>query len=183
MCTLERAARLSLCVARRRALPSPHSAQRRKFGQPIAPADLAPWDISIGPDGAGLPPGTGTAAQGEAVYAAQVPGLSRRKGRRPPERRAGRRHRHAQGRQAAGEDGRQLLAVCHDAVRLRPPRDAVQRVAIADHRRDSTRCRPISSISTGSSGRRRARRPVAAEGEDAEPRWIHSVPAITVGWA
>ena len=39
-----------------------------QFGQPIAPADLAPWDISIGPDGAGLPPGRGTAAQGETVY-------------------------------------------------------------------------------------------------------------------
>ena len=42
-----------------------------KFGQPIAPADIAPWDISIGPDGAGLPPGRGTVAQGEAVYAAK----------------------------------------------------------------------------------------------------------------
>jgi S-disulfanyl-L-cysteine oxidoreductase SoxD len=45
--------------------------QTPKFGQPIAPADLAPWDISIGPDGAGLPPGRGTAAQGEAIYAAK----------------------------------------------------------------------------------------------------------------
>jgi cytochrome c len=39
-----------------------------QFGQPIAPADLAPWDISIAPDGAGLPSGRGTAAQGETVY-------------------------------------------------------------------------------------------------------------------
>src|SRR5262249_53681512 len=42
-----------------------------KRGQPISPGDLAPWDISVGPDGAGLPPGKGTAAQGEAVYAAK----------------------------------------------------------------------------------------------------------------
>src|SRR5262249_16356336 len=41
------------------------------FGQAVAPADITPWDISIGPDGAGLPPGSGTAAQGEAVYAAK----------------------------------------------------------------------------------------------------------------
>ena len=50
---------------------TPTFAQPPQFGQPIAPADLAPWDISIGPDGVGLPPGRGTAAQGEAVYIAQ----------------------------------------------------------------------------------------------------------------
>jgi len=30
------------------------------LGRPIDPADIAPWDISIMPDGAGLPPGSGT---------------------------------------------------------------------------------------------------------------------------
>jgi len=35
----------------------------------ITEADLAAWDISIGPDGTGLPAGRGTAAQGAAVYA------------------------------------------------------------------------------------------------------------------
>jgi cytochrome c len=39
------------------------------FGQPISPADDAAWDISIGPDGVGLPPGSGTPAQGAVVYA------------------------------------------------------------------------------------------------------------------
>ncbi len=53
------------------ALTASASAQAPKFGQPIAPADLAPWDISIGPDGAGLPPGRGTATQGEVVYTAK----------------------------------------------------------------------------------------------------------------
>jgi S-disulfanyl-L-cysteine oxidoreductase SoxD len=39
--------------------------------RPLSPgwADLAPWDISIAPDGVGLPPGSGTPAQGAAVYA------------------------------------------------------------------------------------------------------------------
>jgi cytochrome c len=46
-------------------------AQVPQFGQSIAPADITPWDISIGPDGAGLPPGDATASQGEAVYAAK----------------------------------------------------------------------------------------------------------------
>ena len=39
------------------------------LGKPISEAELAPWDISIGPDGKGLPPGSGTAVQGAAIYA------------------------------------------------------------------------------------------------------------------
>lgn len=38
------------------------------LGQPISAADLAPWDISIQPDGAGLPAGSGRAAAGAAIY-------------------------------------------------------------------------------------------------------------------
>ena len=38
------------------------------LGKPISEADLALWDISIGPDGVGLPPGSGTPAQGKVVY-------------------------------------------------------------------------------------------------------------------
>ena len=41
------------------------------LGQPVSEADLAAWDISIGPDGKGLPAGQGTIAQGEVVYAAK----------------------------------------------------------------------------------------------------------------
>jgi cytochrome c len=62
------------------ALTATASAQAPKFGQPIAPADVAPWDISIGPDGAGLPSGRGTAAQGEAVYAAKCQACHGEKG-------------------------------------------------------------------------------------------------------
>jgi len=39
------------------------------LGKPVSEADLALWDMSIGPDGKGLPPGSGTAAQGAAIYA------------------------------------------------------------------------------------------------------------------
>jgi len=46
-----------------------NAADAPRFGQPIAPADLAPWDVSIAPDGVGLPPGSGTPAQGATVYA------------------------------------------------------------------------------------------------------------------
>jgi hypothetical protein len=46
-----------------------NAADAPRLGQPIASADLMPWDISIAPDGVGLPPGSGTPAQGAAVYA------------------------------------------------------------------------------------------------------------------
>jgi mono/diheme cytochrome c family protein len=39
------------------------------LGKPITPADLAVWDIDIEPDGDGLPPGSGTAEQGAAIFA------------------------------------------------------------------------------------------------------------------
>src|SRR5215468_12056241 len=45
------------------------AADRPGLGKPVTEADLALWDISIGPEGAGLPPGSGTPAQGAIVYA------------------------------------------------------------------------------------------------------------------
>ena len=60
------------------------SAQAPSFGQPIAPADLAPWDIEILPSGAGLPSGSGTVAQGEAVYAAKCQACHGEKGAGQP---------------------------------------------------------------------------------------------------
>ena len=41
------------------------------LGIPANPDEVAAWDTDIGPDGAGLPPGAGTVAEGEAVYAIQ----------------------------------------------------------------------------------------------------------------
>src|SRR6516225_4929581 len=40
------------------------AADRPGLGKPVTEADLALWDISIGPDGAALPPGSGTPGQG-----------------------------------------------------------------------------------------------------------------------
>jgi S-disulfanyl-L-cysteine oxidoreductase SoxD len=39
------------------------------LGRAATADEIASWDISIGPDGAGLPPGRGTPKQGETVYA------------------------------------------------------------------------------------------------------------------
>ncbi len=44
-------------------------AQGPNLGEPISPADIAAWDIDILPDGTGLPPGSGTAAEGQPIYA------------------------------------------------------------------------------------------------------------------
>jgi cytochrome c len=38
------------------------------LGRGATPAQIAGWDISVGPDGVGLPPGKGTPATGAAVY-------------------------------------------------------------------------------------------------------------------
>ena len=47
------------------------SAESPNLGRVASPEEIASWDISIGPDGAGLPPGSGTPAQGESVYVAK----------------------------------------------------------------------------------------------------------------
>lgn len=39
------------------------------FGRPASPERIAAWDIDVRPDGEGLPPGNGTVAEGEAIYA------------------------------------------------------------------------------------------------------------------
>src|SRR5216684_219051 len=47
----------------------PAGAEGPNLGQPISEADLAPWDLTIMPDGTGLPPGSGTPAQGKQLFA------------------------------------------------------------------------------------------------------------------
>src|ERR1700689_4688803 len=46
-------------------------AESPDLGQAVNPEEIASWDISIGPDGSGLPPGGGTPQQGERVYLAK----------------------------------------------------------------------------------------------------------------
>ena len=43
-------------------------AQAPKLGKPITEADVQSWDISILPDGRGLPAGNGSPAQGAKIY-------------------------------------------------------------------------------------------------------------------
>ena len=44
-------------------------AQGPGLGEPLSSEDFEAWDITIMPNGSGLPPGSGTAAQGEPIYA------------------------------------------------------------------------------------------------------------------
>jgi cytochrome c len=46
-------------------------AQGPGLGKPVSETDVAAWDISILPDGTGLPPGSGTPEQGSKVFAAK----------------------------------------------------------------------------------------------------------------
>jgi len=61
------AAALSACAAQ----PTSAPVKAPAFGSPVSAAEIARWDISIPPSGAGLPAGGGDAKQGEAVYVAQ----------------------------------------------------------------------------------------------------------------
>src|SRR5438105_13264231 len=54
---------LAACATAQRAdQPAP------RYGEPVSAAELARWDISIPPGGAGLPAGSGTAREGLQVY-------------------------------------------------------------------------------------------------------------------
>jgi S-disulfanyl-L-cysteine oxidoreductase SoxD len=55
---------LALCLAANAA-----SADGPGLGKSIDPAEIAAWDISVSPDGTGLPAGAGTPAQGAHIYA------------------------------------------------------------------------------------------------------------------
>ena len=46
-------------------------AQSPNLGKPISPAEITAWDINILPDGTGLPPGSGTPAEGARIYSAK----------------------------------------------------------------------------------------------------------------
>ena len=58
-------ARRSCCRASVLAAPAGES---YGIGRTATPEEIAGWDIDIGPDGAGLPPGHGGVAEGHAIY-------------------------------------------------------------------------------------------------------------------
>jgi mono/diheme cytochrome c family protein len=59
-------------------------AESPNLGKAASPDEIAPWDISIGPDGAGLPSGSGTPQQGEQVFLAKCLACHGQKGAGKP---------------------------------------------------------------------------------------------------
>jgi len=62
---------LSAAVAAFAGLAGAAAQEGPGLGVPATPEQVAGWDISVGPDGVGLPPGSGTAAAGKVVYEAK----------------------------------------------------------------------------------------------------------------
>src|SRR3979490_3425696 len=60
------------------------AAESPNLRRAATPEEIAAWDNSIGPDGVGLPPGSGTPKQGETVYAAKCLACHRKKGAGTP---------------------------------------------------------------------------------------------------
>jgi mono/diheme cytochrome c family protein len=54
------------------------------IGRAATPAEIAALDIDVGPDGAGLPPGRGTPADGAPIYAARCAGCHGKTGKEGP---------------------------------------------------------------------------------------------------
>ncbi|HET7889368.1 MAG TPA: cytochrome c [Bradyrhizobium sp.] len=59
-------------------------AESPNLGKAVSAEEITSWDVSIGPDGAGLPPGSGTPQQGEQVYVAKCLGCHGEKGAGKP---------------------------------------------------------------------------------------------------
>ena len=59
-------------------------AQSPDLGRVATPEEIAAWDISIDPSGAGLPAGGGTARQGEAIFSAKCAACHGEKGAGKP---------------------------------------------------------------------------------------------------
>jgi len=65
------------------------SPDRLFIGRAASDADIARWDIDVGPDGAGLPAGGGTARQGEPIYAGKCAGCHGSDGQKGRDKLAG----------------------------------------------------------------------------------------------
>ena len=54
------------------------------IGRPATPDEIAALDVDVGPDGAGLPPGRGTSADGAPIYAARCAACHGKTGKEGP---------------------------------------------------------------------------------------------------
>ena len=167
---------LALLAAMVFAMPA-LAADGPRLGQPISPSDLAPWDISVGADGVGLPPGRGTAAQGEAVYVSKCQACHGEKGAgRPNDALVGGQGTLASDRPPVKTVGSYwpYATTLFDYVRRAMPWNETKSMSNDELYAVSAYILHLNGVIAR---RRRARCPVAAQGEDAESRRVHSVPA------
>jgi S-disulfanyl-L-cysteine oxidoreductase SoxD len=59
---------LAACAPQSRDASTANLPDHLELGRPASASDVAAVDIEVGPDGAGLPPGSGTPEQGASVY-------------------------------------------------------------------------------------------------------------------
>jgi cytochrome c len=82
--TFRRQRPLALAVLLALAAPGMAQADNRPrrygIGEPVREADIAAWDIDVGPDGTGLPPGRGSVSQGQTLYASRCSGCHGERG-------------------------------------------------------------------------------------------------------
>jgi S-disulfanyl-L-cysteine oxidoreductase SoxD len=84
LATVIAAAVLTACATARGVEGPARRVEGPALGRPATPAEIAGWDISIAPDGAGLPPGSGTAVTGAIVYAQKCQACHGEKGAGQP---------------------------------------------------------------------------------------------------
>jgi cytochrome c len=63
---------------------TPTVSETPNLGRVATPAEVAGWDVSIPPDGTGLPPGRGTSASGATVFAQKCQNCHGEKGAGQP---------------------------------------------------------------------------------------------------
>ncbi len=68
---MSRSRSLALAFAALLAASAPSAAQQLPLGRAALPAEITAWDIDVRPDGQGLPPGKGTAKDGERLFLEQ----------------------------------------------------------------------------------------------------------------
>lgn len=83
MCTRSLTGLAAFAIMMAAAASAP-AADSPDLGRQATPAEVAAWDISIPPDGSGLPPGAGTAAAGAPVYASKCQACHGEKGAGQP---------------------------------------------------------------------------------------------------
>ena len=84
MCSVRIASLLVIVLSGSLAAQSQPTSQLFNIGRTPTPEEIAAWDISVTPDGEGLPPGSGTAAEGRNIYSVRCTECHGASGREGP---------------------------------------------------------------------------------------------------